>query len=194
METLATLHAAQNDDASESKFSDRVKLSGKVVAGLVGAACLASVVGIADQASAYPCYRPYYRSYYPSYYNYYRPYYSPYYYRPYYRSYYPSYYPSSYYPSSYYAPVSYYTPGYDYYSTYTSYYYGGYVPVSSVNTNPVAELQTKLADLGYYTGSIDGDYGPETANAVAAYQSDNGLQVDGVVGAETGSSLGLGAS
>lgn len=53
------------------------------------------------------------------------------------------------------------------------------------NGDDVKELQQQLKDGGYYTGPIDGDYGPDTESAVRAYQSAHGLNVDGVAGAET---------
>ncbi len=49
----------------------------------------------------------------------------------------------------------------------------------------VKALQTKLRELGYYTGSIDGDYGSSTAAAVKEYQRRNGLTADGVAGEKT---------
>lgn len=56
----------------------------------------------------------------------------------------------------------------------------------------VVKLQTKLKELGYYSGEIDGRYGPETAIAVSKYQQDNNLKVDGKVGTQTLVSLQLG--
>ena len=44
----------------------------------------------------------------------------------------------------------------------------------------VKALQTRLAALGYYTGSVDGDFGEGTENAVKAFQSRNGLTPDGI--------------
>ena len=49
----------------------------------------------------------------------------------------------------------------------------------------VKALQTKLKELGYYTGAIDGDYGSSTASAVKEYQRRNGLTADGVAGEKT---------
>lgn len=49
----------------------------------------------------------------------------------------------------------------------------------------VSTLQQKLSEAGYYSGSIDGNYGPDTEAAVRAYQEAHGLTVDGVAGAET---------
>jgi putative peptidoglycan binding protein len=66
--------------------------------------------------------------------------------------------------------------------------------------NKVKELQTYLTDLGYGillksegTGlsvkGIDGKFGPHTKNSVIAYQKDNTLSVDGIVGPQTWTSL-----
>ena len=46
-------------------------------------------------------------------------------------------------------------------------------------------VQTKLKRWGYYTGSIDGIFGPQTKKAVRYFQSKNGLVVDGIVGKTT---------
>lgn len=53
----------------------------------------------------------------------------------------------------------------------------------------VVGLQEALNSLGYSVGSADGYFGPVTANAVSAYQRDNGLYVDGVAGPATLSSM-----
>lgn len=52
-------------------------------------------------------------------------------------------------------------------------------------------IQTKLKRWGYYTGSIDGIYGPLTKKAVRYFQSKNGLAVDGIVGPKTAAALGM---
>lgn len=49
----------------------------------------------------------------------------------------------------------------------------------------VAILQQNLSALGYYTGTIDGDYGTSTASAVMLFQQKNGLGADGVAGQAT---------
>ena len=49
----------------------------------------------------------------------------------------------------------------------------------------VAELQQKLAELGYYLGEIDGAYGNQTRHAVELFQYQNGLVVDGIAGMYT---------
>lgn len=57
----------------------------------------------------------------------------------------------------------------------------------------VAELQTDLADLGYFSGRIDGDFGPLTRAALLAFQADNGLTTDAIAGPMTWSALGIAA-
>ena len=55
----------------------------------------------------------------------------------------------------------------------------------------VTQIQTKLANWGYYSGSIDGIYGSATEKAVKSFQSKNGLTADGVVGTQTLAALGI---
>lgn len=55
----------------------------------------------------------------------------------------------------------------------------------------VVNIQKKLKQWGYYKGNIDGIYGYQTYKAVRYFQYKNGLKVDGVVGPETLSALGL---
>jgi len=49
----------------------------------------------------------------------------------------------------------------------------------------VTRLQQRLAELGYYTGAIDGDYGDGTRKAVRHFQEMNGLDADGKAGPAT---------
>ena len=49
----------------------------------------------------------------------------------------------------------------------------------------VKDLQSRLYTLGYYSGEIDGQFGPGTKEAVLAFQRRNGLGADGIVGTET---------
>ena len=49
----------------------------------------------------------------------------------------------------------------------------------------VTEIQTVLAEYGYYTGPIDGHYGPATEDAVKKLQTDLGVTVDGRFGPAT---------
>jgi hypothetical protein len=55
-------------------------------------------------------------------------------------------------------------------------------------TNPrsaVTELQQDLKNAGYHLGRVDGMFGRRTRAAVLAFQADNGLLADGVVGPQT---------
>ena len=49
----------------------------------------------------------------------------------------------------------------------------------------VKKLQQRLADLGFYTGKVDGDYGKGTRQAVTVFQSQHGLDADGIAGEKT---------
>ena len=52
-------------------------------------------------------------------------------------------------------------------------------------------VQSRLKDLGYYDGPIDGWLGGNTVPAIKAFQRDYGLTVDGIVGKETLAALGV---
>ena len=49
----------------------------------------------------------------------------------------------------------------------------------------VKSVQSRLKELGYYTGSIDGKYGSGTMAAVKSFQQKNGLTADGLAGSAT---------
>ncbi|MCS3876702.1 N-acetylmuramoyl-L-alanine amidase [Gordonia amarae] len=53
----------------------------------------------------------------------------------------------------------------------------------------VATLQSRLQNLGYYTGLVDGTFAESTHNAVCLYQSEYGLASDGICGPSTLRSL-----
>ena len=53
----------------------------------------------------------------------------------------------------------------------------------------VTELQTRLKELGYYSGDVDGQYGNGTKEAVRLFQQQNGLDADGLFGGDTRSAL-----
>ena len=55
----------------------------------------------------------------------------------------------------------------------------------------VRTIQTKLSNWGYFSGAIDGIYGPKTEEAVKYFQRKNGLTADGVVGPATLRALGM---
>ena len=49
----------------------------------------------------------------------------------------------------------------------------------------VKKLQKALKDKNYYTGPVNGKFGPLTEEAVKIFQQANNLEVDGIVGKET---------
>lgn len=55
----------------------------------------------------------------------------------------------------------------------------------------VRQIQTKLKNWGYYTGSVDGVYGWQTQNAVKSFQKKNGLTSDGIAGKQTLNAMGI---
>jgi hypothetical protein len=64
------------------------------------------------------------------------------------------------------------------------------VRVVSGATATLVRAQSQLARLGYYTGRIDGAFGPLTSNAIRQYQADYGLAVTGRLDRATVQSLG----
>jgi hypothetical protein len=81
---------------------------------------------------------------------------------------------------------------YDYYTDADPYDYNA--PISNIapaDSAMVQAVQTQLARLGYYGGSIDGVFGPSTRDAVARYQIANQLNVTGSLSRDTLQSLGL---
>lgn len=49
----------------------------------------------------------------------------------------------------------------------------------------VKQLQTKLQQLGYFSGTVDGIYGNATRQAIVEFQTATGMPADGIAGAET---------
>jgi hypothetical protein len=89
------------------------------------------------------------------------------------------YYPDDYYP-------------YDYDTNTDPYDYNGSTyDLGSGDSATVQAVQTRLFNLGYYAGSIDGVFGPTTRDAVAKYQIANHLTVTGSLSPDTIQSLGL---
>jgi hypothetical protein len=87
--------------------------------------------------------------------------------------------------------------GYPYYGPYP-YDYGYYTPSTTYNAErgitddaTVAAVQRRLARGGYYHGSIDGVIGPGTRNAIRAFESNNGLPVEGVIDRQLLRTMGL---
>ena len=59
-------------------------------------------------------------------------------------------------------------------------------PISSGSRgDAVVRLQTRLKELGYYTGAVDGAAGSGTVSAVKAFQTKNGLKQTGTADAST---------
>lgn len=58
----------------------------------------------------------------------------------------------------------------------------------------VRRIQTKLKQLGYYKGIIDGIYGSATRKAVIEFQRSCGLTADGIAGPKTLLYLGISSS
>ena len=58
-----------------------------------------------------------------------------------------------------------------------------------VSGSDVRQVQSRLKELGFSVGKIDGIYGWRTAQAVKVFQKRNGLKADGVVGTKTWSAL-----
>ena len=62
----------------------------------------------------------------------------------------------------------------------------GYVTLEQGSSgSAVRQLQQKLKSLGYYTGSVDGNYGNATVTAVIDFQKAHYLKVDGKAGPAT---------
>ena len=61
------------------------------------------------------------------------------------------------------------------------------------STGPdVVRLQTLLKQHGFYMdGAVDGIFGPKTHQAVLAFQRSAGISVDGIVGVQTWTALGV---
>lgn len=58
-----------------------------------------------------------------------------------------------------------------------------------VKGDEVTRLQEHLKTLGYYSGEVDGQYGPATQEAVLRFQEQHGLDADGIAGEATRSLL-----
>ena len=76
------------------------------------------------------------------------------------------------------------------YSGYNN-YYSYYTPTYGYNGSMVAAVQQRLGQLGYYHGVVDGVMGPQTRSAIAAFESRNGMAVDGTINRPLLNTLGL---
>ena len=66
-----------------------------------------------------------------------------------------------------------------------------YQPNQILVGDDVGQLQKQLQELGFYSGRIDGHFGPDTHAALSNYQLNYGVQDDGVCGPETLHALSL---
>jgi len=89
------------------------------------------------------------------------------------------YYPNDYYPYDYYADVDPYDNN------------GATYDIAPADSATIQAVQRQLLSLGYYSGSIDGVFGPSTRDAVANYQIANHLNVTGSLSPDTIQSLGV---
>ena len=93
----------------------------------------------------------------------------------------------------YYWDAGYWYPAWGYDPAFTAYVYDG--PIYSYANLPpdqvIVNVQTELQDEGYYTGELDGQLGPQTRDALGAYQTDHDLEVTSAVDEPTVESLGL---
>lgn len=55
----------------------------------------------------------------------------------------------------------------------------------------VRQIQQRLRNWGYYSGNVDGIYGPQTKKAVTYFQQKNGLTPDGIAGPATLKAMGI---
>jgi peptidoglycan hydrolase-like protein with peptidoglycan-binding domain len=53
----------------------------------------------------------------------------------------------------------------------------------------VTKLQQRLKNLKFYTGAVDGQFGPNTKAAVINFQKNNTAKADGILGYETESAI-----
>ncbi|MBX3218932.1 MAG: peptidoglycan-binding protein [Labilithrix sp.] len=60
-----------------------------------------------------------------------------------------------------------------------------------IDLSTVRGVQTRLKELGFDPGSIDGVVGPKTRAALVAFQESRGLTPDGVVGPKTQEALAI---
>jgi hypothetical protein len=76
------------------------------------------------------------------------------------------------------------------YSGYNN-YYSYYTPTYGYSGSMVASVQQRLGRLGYYHGVVDGVMGPQTRSAIAAFESRNGMPVDGTINRPLLNTLGV---
>jgi peptidoglycan hydrolase-like protein with peptidoglycan-binding domain len=81
------------------------------------------------------------------------------------------------------------------YSAWGEYPYGNYAEGSGEPPGAQDEasaIQSRLANLGFYHGPIDGKVGSGTESALKAFQAQHGLRASGQIDDDTLNALGLG--
>lgn len=93
----------------------------------------------------------------------------------------------------YYWDAGWWYPAWGYDPLYSSYAYDGpiYAYGDMAPDEIVSEVQEALRAEGYYFGAVDGELGPLTRQALAAWQRDHGLAITTVIDEPTVRSLGL---
>jgi peptidoglycan hydrolase-like protein with peptidoglycan-binding domain len=64
-------------------------------------------------------------------------------------------------------------------------------PADTLQPASVRTVQTRLRDLGFYTGAVDGVWGQSTQNAIGQFQQNRGLQPNGLLTPPTVSAMGI---
>ena len=82
-------------------------------------------------------------------------------------------------------------PGVMYYATREAAPSAYYSHTSYSSNSTGAAVQRALASRGYYRGYIDGQIGPQSRQAIAGYQQEQGLRVTGTINSSLLNSLGL---
>jgi peptidoglycan hydrolase-like protein with peptidoglycan-binding domain len=65
------------------------------------------------------------------------------------------------------------------------------VTETTLTRSDILSIQTSLSNKGFYSGSIDGKWGPMTSRALASFQSAHGMTADGVPSRDTLAMLGV---
>jgi hypothetical protein len=80
---------------------------------------------------------------------------------------------------------------YSYYEDYPYTYSYYSEPAYGYDAPLVAQVQERLADLGYYSGVINGIMGPQTRAAIRAYENTHNIVVDGTISSRLVARIGL---
>jgi peptidoglycan hydrolase-like protein with peptidoglycan-binding domain len=67
----------------------------------------------------------------------------------------------------------------------------GRIGQTSTGNSAARSVQSALQTRGFYNGGIDGEFGPQSQQALAQFQQANGLKVTGLIDSSSLKSLGL---